>query len=99
MANLIVEDKNGNRVISTNIPSAYIGRVGIEGRASLVIENITIQDNTLFQCTLRPEPATGDLDKVSVVKLIVTGMVLLLINLTTPNPTFVTCQFFKACFV
>ena len=71
----MVEYKNGNRVISSTVPSAYIGRVGIEGRASLVIENITIQDSTTFQCTLRAEPSTGLQDKVSTVKLIVTGMV------------------------
>ena len=73
--NLMVEYKNGNRVISSTVPSAYIGRVGIEGRASLVIENITSQDNAVFQCTLRVEPASGLQGQVSTVKLIVTGMV------------------------
>ena len=71
----MVEYKNGDRGIFSGIPSAYVGRVGIEGRASLVIENITIQDSTTFQCTLRAEPKSGLQDKVSAVNLIVTGMV------------------------
>ena len=71
----MIENKNGDRVITSGIPSAYIGRVGIEGRATLVIENITIQDSTIFQCTLRPEPVTGLQDQVSSVTLIITGMV------------------------
>jgi len=70
---LMVEHKNGNRVILSSIPSAYTGRVGIEGRATLVIENITSQDNAIFQCTLRVEPASGLQDQVSTVKLIATG--------------------------
>ncbi len=72
---LIIELKNGDRVIKSNIPPAYKGRVGIEGRASLVIENITDQDNTFFQCTLNSEPASGLTDKTSYINLIVTGMV------------------------
>ncbi len=71
---LIVELKNGDRVVTSDIPPAYKGRVGIEGRASLVIENITDQDNTFFQCSLTAEPASGLTDKTSFINLIVTGM-------------------------
>jgi len=70
--NLMVEYKNGNRVISSTVPSAYIGRVGIEGRASLVIENITTQDSTTLRCVLRTEKGLGLSDQISEVKLIVT---------------------------
>ena len=72
--NLIVEYKNGNRVLAPGRPPAYVGRISIEGRASLVIENITVQDNTFFRCTLRAEPTSGLQDQDSVIKLIVTGM-------------------------
>ena len=71
----MTEYKNGDREIPSDIPSAYIGRVGIEGRATLVIENITIQDSTTFRCTLRIEPGIGLQDVPSDVKVIVTGMV------------------------
>jgi len=67
---MIAEQKNGDRV---TIQSAYTGRVGIEGRASLVIENITIQDSRFFRCTLRAEQSLQN--KISDVQLIVTGMV------------------------
>lgn len=70
----MTESKDGTRVISSNIP-AYIGRIGIEGKASLVIGNITIQDSTTFQCSLRTEPSAGLEDQDSVVRLTVTGMV------------------------
>ena len=73
--NLVVEYKNGNRAIPPGIPSAYDGRMGIEGRATLVIENITSQDSTSFRCTLRPEPTSGLKDQTSVVRLIVTGII------------------------
>ena len=73
--NLMAEHKNGDREIIPGIPSAYIGRVDIEGRATLVIENITIQDSTTFRCTLRVEPGIGLQDVFSDVKAIVTGMV------------------------
>ena len=53
-----------------SIPAAYKGRVRIEGRASLVIENVTPQDNTEFKCALVPNSRT---DLESKVQLIVTG--------------------------
>ena len=55
------------------IPAAYDGRVMIEGKASLVIENINPQDNTQFRCTLVAKAGAG-VDVVSIVQLIVTGM-------------------------
>ncbi|XP_078381428.1 uncharacterized protein LOC144664191 [Oculina patagonica] len=68
---LIAELKNGDRVVKSDMPPAYTERVDIEGRASLVIENITDQDNTFFQCTLRAEPTSGLQIRTSTVKLIV----------------------------
>ena len=56
-----------------SIPNKYKGRVRIEGRASLVIENITSQDNTSFMCTLIAKPGAGQ-DVQSQVRLIVTGI-------------------------
>jgi len=64
---------NGTVITMSTIPSAYKGRVRMEGRASLVIENITSQDNTAFMCTLVAKPGAGR-DIVSVVQLIVTSM-------------------------
>ena len=77
----MAEYKNGDRVITSGIPSAYIGRVGIEGRATLVIENITSQDNAIFQCTLRVEPGSGLQSQISTIRLIVAGMLYIIINL------------------
>ena len=77
----MAEYKNGDRVITSGIPSAYIGRVGIEGRATLVIENITSQDNAIFQCTLRAEPGSGLQSQISTIRLIVAGMLYIIINL------------------
>ena len=71
---LIVEFKNGDRVVKSDIPPAYTGRIAIEGRASLVIGNITVEDNTFFKCTLRAEPMSGLQDQSNTVELIVTGM-------------------------
>ncbi|XP_022810530.1 limbic system-associated membrane protein-like isoform X2 [Stylophora pistillata] len=50
-----------------SLPSAYKGRVRIEGRAILVIEKITPQDNTKFVCQL----VDGAADPESQVHLIV----------------------------
>jgi len=72
---LITEYKNGYRVIASSIPSVYNERIGIEGRASLVIGNITLQDNTTFRCILGAEQAVGLLNHTSTIRVIVTGMV------------------------
>ena len=71
---LITELKNGDRVPNSNMPSAYRGRVHIEGNSSLVIENITAHVNTFFQCEVRAEPTSGLQSQTSTVKLIVTGI-------------------------
>ena len=53
-----------------SIPPSYKGRVKIEGKATLVIENINPGDNTEFQCELR-----GGLSSLkSTVQLIVAGV-------------------------
>ena len=70
---ILVLFNNGTVMNHPNIPVAYNGRVRIEGRASLVIENINLQDNTQFRCTLVTKPGAGG-DVVSIVQLIVTGM-------------------------
>ena len=57
----------------SNIPNKYKGRVRTEGRASLVIENITSQDNSTFKCTLVAKTGAGQ-DVESRVQLIVTGI-------------------------
>ena len=64
---------DGTVITFPTMPSAYKGRVRIEGRASLVIENINLQDNTAFMCTLFAKAGAGQ-DVVSIVQLIVTGM-------------------------
>ena len=71
--NMLGEPYNGTVITFPKIPPAYKGRVTIEGRAYLVIENVTLQDNTAFKCTLAAKPGAG-LDVTSIVQLIVTGM-------------------------
>ena len=70
---ILIVKNDGSVINHPNIPAAYIGRVRIEGRASLVIENINLQDNTQFRCTLVAKVLAG-VDVVSIVQLIVTGM-------------------------
>ena len=59
--------QNGIVSYSNSMPDAYKRRVRMEGRATLVIENITSQDKTKFKCKLFP----GD---ESIVELILMGM-------------------------
>ena len=54
-----------------SIPSPYRGRVKIEGRATLIIKNISPKDNTKFRCLMSKNPV-GEVK--SSVKLIVAGM-------------------------
>ena len=70
---MLILKNDGTVVNPPNIPAAYSGRVRIERRASLVIEDINLQDNTQFSCTLVKKPGAGQ-DVVSIVRLIVTGM-------------------------
>ena len=67
---MLVKLTNGSVLNHQSIPAAYKGRVRIEGRASLVVENVTPRDNTEFKCALVPNSGT---DLESKVKLIVTG--------------------------
>ena len=53
-----------------SIPPSYKGRVKIEGRATLIIKNISPRDNTKFRCLMSQNPA-GEVE--SSVKLIVAG--------------------------
>jgi len=73
LANMLVLLYNGTVITMSTIPSAYKGRVRIEGRASLVIENITPQDNAAYTCTLVAKPGAGRYI-TSIVQLIVTSM-------------------------
>ena len=67
---MLVKSTDGSVMNHQSIPAAYKGRVRIEGRASLVVENVTPQDNTEFKCALVPNSGT---DLESTVQLIVTG--------------------------
>ena len=67
---LLEQLSDGSFVDDADIPPRYKGRVKVEGNASLVIGNITPQDNTIFRCVLVPVSGT---DIVSDVQLIVTG--------------------------
>ena len=53
-----------------SIPPSYKGRVKIEGRATLIIKNISPRDNTKFRCLMQQNPS-GQVE--SSVKLIVAG--------------------------
>ena len=53
-----------------SIPPSYKGRVKIEGRATLIIKNISPRDNTKFRCLMLQNPS-GEVE--SSVKLIVAG--------------------------
>ena len=75
--NMLGLQNNGTFEVSS-IPNKYKGRVRIEGRASLVIENITSQDNSAgFMCTLVPK---AGLNVASAVQLFVTGIYYSLYN-------------------
>ncbi|KAJ7392888.1 hypothetical protein OS493_010549 [Desmophyllum pertusum] len=68
---LVVEYKDGRIQYSPQALSAYgTERLKKEGRATLVIKNITFEDSTDYKCILRGE--TGKAVE-SVVELIVTG--------------------------
>ena len=71
---MLLENKSGNREYSANIPVAYKGRVSIVERATLVIQEVTLDDTTRFFCTLKAEIGSGAVDEVEGVNLIVTGM-------------------------
>ncbi len=66
----ILVKQNGIVQEHLSIPAEYKGRVKMEGNASLVIENVTPQDNTYFKCELVPVSGRTVEDEV---QLIVTG--------------------------
>ena len=67
---ILVLQNDGNVVEHAELPSTYKGRVTVEGAASLIIENVTREDNAVFQCKLVANQAA---DVISAVQLIVTG--------------------------
>ncbi|XP_078377520.1 tyrosine-protein kinase receptor Tie-1-like [Oculina patagonica] len=68
---MLVQVNDGTVIDSSTIPASYKGRVRIVGKATLVIENITHQDNTIFQCKLLANLVL-QADQRSTVHLIVT---------------------------
>ncbi|XP_078379860.1 uncharacterized protein LOC144662799 [Oculina patagonica] len=66
---MLVQFKNGTVAEHSQLPAAYKGRVRMTGNASLIIENVSAQDNTRFMCRLFAELGA---DHESVVQLIVT---------------------------
>lgn len=87
---ILLVQSNGSVVNLPNIPASYSGRVRMEGRASLVIKDINLQDNTEFMCTLIAKLGAGK-DVFDTVQLIVTGMyqsflLIALIHLCTIYP-------------
>lgn len=71
---MVIETKSGNRSYAGSIPEAYKGRVSIEGQATLIIQEVTLDDSIAFSCALRAELGSGALDISEEVNLIVTGM-------------------------
>ena len=64
----LLAKQNGSVTYSPNTPSAYMGRVKLEGRATMVIYNVSSQDSfAFFQCELVPSDS-------SAIQLILMGM-------------------------
>ena len=71
---LRVEDENGTAAHNPAAPwppAAYVGRIEREGRATIIIKNITIEDAANFKCTLTGKPGVGSIG--SDILLVVTG--------------------------
>ena len=66
---IMVNDSRGAQE-HPKIPDFYKGRVKVEGRATLVIKNISPKDNTQFKCEMR---GTFVKNLVDTVQLIVAG--------------------------
>ena len=66
---MIFNDSHGMQE-HPSIPPSYKGRVKIEGRATLIIKNISPRDNTKFRCLISKNPA-GEIKNT--VELIVAG--------------------------
>ena len=88
---LVIETKSGNRSNPDNIPQAYKGRVFIEKTATLVIQNVTLEDSKAFRCSLRAESVPSAVDTESDARLIVTGM---LSSVNVPVPWEFTFVFY-----
>jgi len=71
---MLLEKKSGDRSEAGGIPLAYKGRVSIMEQATLVLENVTLNDSATFSCTLKAEVGSGSIDEDYPVQLIVTGM-------------------------
>lgn len=78
---LFTETKSGDRSEFGGISQAYKGRVSVKEQATLVIENVTLNDSTTFSCTLRAEFGSGLADVKRSAELVVTGMCLFVWNL------------------
>ena len=81
--NLFTETKSGDRNEGSGISQAYKGRVSVKEQATLVIENVTLDDSTIFSCSLRAESGSGVNSAEEPVQLVVTGMCLFVWNLCT----------------
>ena len=71
---LITETKSGTRSYAAGIPEAYKKRVSIEDQATLVIQEVTLDDNREFSCNVRAEGSSSAISIENSIKLIVTGM-------------------------
>ena len=77
---MLAEEKCGDRSEAGGIPLAYKGRVFTKKQATLVIENVTLNDSATFSCTLKAEVGSGLIDDYYPVQLIVTGMCIFVRN-------------------
>ena len=71
---MLIEEKSGDRIEAPGISLAYKGRVSIKEQATLLIEDVTLNDSTFFTCTLIAEVGSGLTNTDDPVQLIVTGM-------------------------
>lgn len=78
---LVIETKSANRSYAGGIPVAYKGRVSIEEQATLVIQQVTLDDNTDFTCALRADGSSAAISVESTVQLIVTGVFAMCFNI------------------
>lgn len=71
---LVIETKSRNRSYAPGIPETYKGRTSIEKSATLVIQNVTLDDSASFTCSLLAEGGSGAVGIDESTRLIVTGM-------------------------
>ena len=86
---MLIQLSDGTVLKHSNIPPVYNGRVRIEGKATLVIDDVTPQDSTVFRCKIIALLAPH---QTSTVELIVSGMYCKLIAIpsseTSSKPKF-----------